>query len=136
MLPTPAPPIAVQTASAKLTQSTPIRRGSVSERFVKCCKPGCPCATDSKARRGPYYSWTRLVEGKTQSRLLSREHAEVVKRQIGAGHQFREQVEAYWDVCEEWADQELKDQGQTAERSKKGGSKQTSKAKSTKKLTG
>ena len=121
MLPSPTPPLSVQTASANLTQSSPIRRGSVSERFVKCCKPGCPCATDAKARHGPYYSWTRLVEGKTQSRLLSREHAEVVKRQIDAGHQFREQVEAYWDASEEWADQELKDQAsQTAGPSKKG----------------
>lgn len=67
------PPLAVQAASAKLIQSDPIRRGSVSERFVKCCKPTCPYATDTKARHGPYYSWTRLVKGKTQSRLLTRQ---------------------------------------------------------------
>ena len=53
-----------------------MRRGSLSERYVKCSKPGCPCATDPQARHGPYVSLTRAVEGQTQSRL----DAEMVAR--------------------------------------------------------
>ena len=117
--PTPPPP--VQAVAARLTQPHPMRRGSLSERFVKCSKSGCGCATDPNARHGPYFSWTRVVDGKTQSRLLSREQAAVVKNQIEAGHQFRDEVEAYWQVCEVWADEEVEGQAnQSAEAVKKG----------------
>lgn len=42
-----APPSTVQTASARISLPVPIRRGSVSERFVKC----------SKARVSLRYRW-------------------------------------------------------------------------------
>ncbi|MGA3029079.1 MAG: DUF6788 family protein, partial [Bryobacteraceae bacterium] len=61
---------AIQLAE-RLAQPKPMRRGSLSERFVKCSKPGCPCASDPKARHGPYFSLTRAVQGRTQSRLVS-----------------------------------------------------------------
>ena len=108
-----------------------MRRGSLSERFVKCSKPGCQCAKDDNARHGPYFSLTRAVKGQTHSRLVSPQQADVVRRQIEAGHEFRQQVDAYWRVCEQWADEEVEGTAtQTAEAVKKGGSKQASKAKS------
>ena len=137
MLSSPTPSPAVQAAASRLIEPIPIRRGSLSERFVKCGKPACACATDTNARHGPYFSWTRLVNGKTQSRLLTREHAEVVKCQIDAGQQFRKDVEAYWEACEVWADEELEDRkNETAEAVKKGGSKQPSRARSGMRSTG
>jgi len=45
--------------------------GSLVERRIRCGKPGCRCATDPTALHGPYYSWTRKVAGKTETRLLS-----------------------------------------------------------------
>jgi len=84
-----------------------MRRGSLSERYVKCSKPGCPCAANPKARHGPYYSLTRAVGGQTRSRFLSAEEAERVRQQIEAGKQFRRRVEAYWTACEQWADAQL-----------------------------
>ena len=42
--------------------SKPMRRGSLSERYVKFSKPRCPCATDTNARHGPYFSLTRAVK--------------------------------------------------------------------------
>ena len=110
-----------------------MRRVSWSERFVKCSKPGCPCATDAKARHGPYFSLTRAVSGRTQSRLLSPRQADVVRRQIQAGHQFRQQVDAYWKICEQWADEEVEGTStQTAEAVKKGGFRRASKPRSVK----
>lgn len=110
-----------------------MRRGSLSERYVKCCKPGCPCATDANARHGPYFSLTRAVKGRTQSRLIRPEKAEVVQRQIDAGHEFRDQVEDYFEICEQWANEELEGTStQTAEAVKKGGSKRASKTRSVK----
>jgi uncharacterized protein (UPF0262 family) len=74
---------------------------------------------------------TRPVKGQTQSRLVGSDEAEMVRRQIAAGREFREQVEDYFNICEEWADEELAGSStQTAEAVKKGGSQRTSKAKS------
>lgn len=44
------------------------------------------------------------MAGKTHSRYLSPEQAELVRQQIEQGHTFREQVEQYREACEEWAD--------------------------------
>jgi hypothetical protein len=59
-----------------------MRRGSLSERTVKCGKPGCRCGEDPDARHGPYFSLTRAVKGKTRSRFLISEQAALVRQQI------------------------------------------------------
>jgi AraC-like DNA-binding protein len=111
-----------------------MRRGSVSERTMKCGQPGCPCQQDPKARHGPYYSLTRPVAGKTQSRYLNREQAELAKQQIEEGHKFRQQLEHYWAACEQWADAQLEgSQAAATEAAKKKGFPRSSKAKSAKK---
>jgi hypothetical protein len=126
-----AMPARVRDLAMQFAQPQPMRRGSLSERFVKCSKPGCPCADDPKARHGPYFSLTRGVGGRTQSRLVSDAQAELVRRQVQAGQQFRQQVEALWKACEEWADAQL--QGETATAvAQKRGSKRPWKAKSAK----
>ena len=117
--------------AARLVEPKAMRRGSLSERYVKCSKPGCRCATDPNARHGPYFSLTRAVQGQTQSRLVSSENAELVQRQIARGHEFRDQVEDYFKICEQWADEELAGSAtQTAEAVKKGGPRRASQAKS------
>ncbi len=100
-------PAPVRELATRLAQPQPMRRGSLSERYVKCGKSGCPCATNPKARHGPYYSLTRAVEGQTHSRFLSAEEAEVAREQIATGQQFRQRVETYWAACEQWADAQL-----------------------------
>ena len=45
-------PVGVRTLASQLAEPKPMRRGSVSERFVKCNKAGCPCASRSEARHG------------------------------------------------------------------------------------
>lgn len=100
-------PADVIEALATLTPSAPMRRGSVSARRMRCNKPGCACADDPQARHGPYLSLTRAVAGRTRSRLLSAEQAELARAQVDAGRRFRERVEAYWGACERWADAEL-----------------------------
>ena len=104
----------------------PMRRGSLSERYMKCSKPGCACGDNPDARHGPYFSLTRGVEGRTQSRLVSVEQAEIVRKQVEVGQHFREQVETYWQACERWADVELETGGASEEEAKKGASKRGS----------
>jgi hypothetical protein len=98
---------------------------------MKCGKASCPCQQDPKARHGPYYSLTRPMAGKTQSRYLSPEQAELAREQIAQGHTFRKQVEQYREACERWADAQLeRSQAAFPEVAEKGGSKPTSKTKS------
>lgn len=124
-------PAGVREALATLAEPRPMRRGSLSERYMKCNKPGCPCGENLEARHGPYFSLTRGVAGSTRSRLLSSEQAKTARTQVEAGQQFRKDVEAYWQACEAWADAQL-DAAQVAsqEAAKKGGSKRPSTRKS------
>jgi len=134
MKPPVAVPSSVREFAAVLSQPKPMRRGSVSERAMKCGQPHCPCRQDPKARHGPYYSWTRPVAGRTQSRYLSREQAQIARRQIEEGHKFRDQLEHYWTACEQWAEAQLEGcQTVSTEEAKKGGSQRTSKTKSSRK---
>jgi hypothetical protein len=120
-------PSRVRELATGLSQPKPMRRGSLSERKVKCSKPGCPCGRDPKARHGPYYSLTRAVSGRTHSRFLSPPQAEVVEEQIEAGRKFRNHVDDYWEACEQWADRQLEDSAAASpEAAKKGRSKRTS----------
>ncbi len=45
--------------------------GTILERRIRCGKPGCRCAADPPQLHGPYYQWTRKVQGVTETRLLS-----------------------------------------------------------------
>ena len=112
-----------------------MRRSSLSERTIKCGKPGCGCAQDPEARHGPYYSITRAVAGKTHSRFLTPEQAVLAQQQIEAGRFFRDRTDTYWEACEQWADSELAAVSTASStEAKKGGSKLPSKTKSSKKL--
>ena len=104
--------------SAALSQPRPMRRGSVNERRMKCGQANCACQRDPKARHGPYYTLTQAAGGKTRSRYVVAEQVPVLRRQIEAGREFRQQEEAYWGACEQWADAEL-EQTQAAEAAEK-----------------
>jgi hypothetical protein len=122
--------------SDRIAQARPMRRGSLSERYVKCSKPGCPCGERPEARHGPYFSWTRKIDGRTRSKFLTPEQAALVRRQIEAGHAFRNDIEALWEVCEQWADTELGGrESKDGEGAEKRGSRRTSKPRSPPKST-
>ena len=122
-------PARIRDLAAQLVQPKAMRRGSFSRRYVKCSKPGCACASDPKARHGPYFSLTRGVRGRTRSRFISAAQAELVRRQVEAGQHFRRQVEAFWEACEQWANAQLEGPAAASEAAKKKGSKPPSKPK-------
>jgi hypothetical protein len=45
--------------------------GSITIRDARCGKPRCACAADPPSLHGPYIQWTRTVNGKTVTRLLT-----------------------------------------------------------------
>jgi hypothetical protein len=122
-------PPRVRQFASELAQPQPMRRGSVSERAIRCGKANCACADDPKARHGPYPSLTQAVGGKTRSRFLTAEQAVVARQQIAAGRQFRAQIDDYWEACEEWADTQLQlSPAAPSGDAKKRGSQRSSKA--------
>ena len=136
MADTPDVPTPVRTLAAQVAEPTPMRRGSLSERYVKCSKPGCACAERPTARHGPYFSLTRTVGGRTQSRFVPAAQAARVREQIAAGQQFRRHVDAFWEACEQWADAQLDAPAAAVPAAaKKGASKRPSRRKSSPRST-
>lgn len=130
---TPEVPAPVAQWVAALSRPEPIRRGSLYERRMKCGQAACACQHDLKAAHGPYFTLTQKAEGRTRSRYVSPEQAPVVRRQIESGRQFRQRVEAYWEACERWADDQLEAVPASAKEAEKKGFPQTSRTKSSRK---
>ena len=45
--------------------------GNVTTRMMRCGKRACRCRHDPPKLHGPYIQWTRTVEGKTVTKLLT-----------------------------------------------------------------
>jgi len=114
-------------AASLVTDLKPMRTGSVGERTMKCGKKGCACTNNPDSRHGPYYCLTKVVKGKTRSRYLTAEQAELARLQIDAGREFHRQVDDYLEAVEEWADGELKASPASSREAKKRGPKPDSK---------
>ena len=56
--------------------------GTVQRQMLTCGKPQCACHKDLKARHGPYFYWTSKKHGKTISRKLTLEEAEILEQWI------------------------------------------------------
>lgn len=74
------PTTAQRRRQAELTQALAqtgfVLPGTLLERHNRCGKPNCRCKQDPPTLHGPYYQWTRKVDGKTVTRLLTREQHE------------------------------------------------------------
>ena len=54
-----------------------ISPGSVVSRYTSCGRAGCRCQGDPPQRHGRYYQWSRAIAGKTVSRRLNQDQAEL-----------------------------------------------------------
>ena len=64
--------------------------GSVIIRKVRCGKSECRCKADPPELHGPYIQWTRRVEGKTVTRLLSQDQLERYRPWFDNARRLRE----------------------------------------------
>jgi len=128
-------PAEVRAAATVLSHPQPMRRGSLGERYLTCGKAACACHRDADARHGPYYSVSRVVQGRTQSRWLTAAQAVVVRDQVARAAKFRAHLETYWQACEHWADVELADTAADGPAAKKGASRRPSQRRSRTKST-
>jgi hypothetical protein len=50
--------------------------GNITQRMMRCGKRACRCKADPPQLHGPYIQWTRTVNGKTVTKLLTAEQLE------------------------------------------------------------
>ena len=72
----------LQRLASELASTGFISSGSVVQRLVACGKPGCRCQVDPSQLHGPYWQWTRLIDGKTVTRRLSPDQARLYQQWI------------------------------------------------------
>ena len=77
----------------------PIRRGSLVRRFMPCGKPGCRCQASPPQLHGPYYQWTRKVDGKTVTVRVNRDDAKLLRQWIANGRRLDKLVAQMERVC-------------------------------------
>ena len=68
--------------TAELSHVGFIWHGSVNRRRLTCGRAGCKCHDSPDSRHGPYAYWTTKVGGKTVSRLLTPEEADLYEQWI------------------------------------------------------
>ncbi|HYZ54057.1 MAG TPA: DUF6788 family protein [Streptosporangiaceae bacterium] len=86
---------------AQLAAVGDFRRGSVSENWRKCGKPGCACAAPDHPGHGPRFLWTRSAgRRKTVGRQLATAEVKKVRREVARHAEFQATVEQIIEVSE------------------------------------
>jgi len=57
--------------AAELASLGPALPGTLIERHVRCGRANCRCHADPPVLHGPYWQWTRKIDGKTVTRLVA-----------------------------------------------------------------
>lgn len=128
-----------RTRSQLLTEVTTFdqfRPGTLTERYRKCGKPSCHCASDDRHAHGPCWSLTFPVAGKTVTRVIpSGPGVERTQQQIAEYRRFREWVARFTEVNLRVCDEELAQvkAAPVAGAAKKGASQKTSSRRSSRK---
>lgn len=69
-----------------------IRRGSLVRRMVSCGKASCRCQATPPQLHGPYYQWTRKVDGKTVTLRVDKAEAKLLRKWISNGRRLNKLV--------------------------------------------
>lgn len=64
---------------AQLQEIGPFRRGTLLSVTNVCGKPNCRCHAQPPQPHGPYWQWTRKLQGKTVTTRLSHEQAALLR---------------------------------------------------------
>ena len=91
MLPWPSPTRRSDAASpnSPAPWPRPALPGTLLQRRNRCGKPNCRCKHDPPTLHGPYYQWTRKIDGKTVTRWLSPKQYELYRDWFTAAQRAR-----------------------------------------------
>ena len=56
--------------------------GTIRKHYMPCGRRGCRCQADPPRLHGPYYDWTRRIDGKTKTVRLTEEQARIIGKWI------------------------------------------------------
>lgn len=100
------------------------RPGQLIGRFRRCGKPNCHCANPDDPGHGPSWSLTRVVAGKTVTRIISAGPAvAATQAQLEEYRRFRALTHELVEVSTALCDARLDESRQESESDKKKGSK-------------
>jgi len=83
----------------ELLQVGHVLQGSVTTRWIECGNASCRCHDGPQSRHGPYYQWSWKHQGKTVSRYLNAEQADLCKQWI-ANHRELEKLSNACATCQ------------------------------------
>lgn len=110
-----------------------MRPGALVGRYRKCGKSACHCAQEESGGHGPSWSLTRVVAGKTVTKIIPATAVDDTQAQIVEHRRFRDLTRELVEVSEQICDANLAAAPQ-AQAVKKGGSKRRLGKKSSPKL--
>jgi len=106
-----------------------MRPGALVGRYRKCGKPACHCAQLESGGHGPSWSLTRVIAGKTVTKIIPAAAVDNTQAQIAEHRRFRELTRELVEVSEQICDANLAAAPQV-QAAKKGGSRRRSRAQS------
>lgn len=107
-----------------ITELGELRPGHLIGRFRKCGKPNCHCAAPGDPGHGPSWSLTRVVDGKTVTRVIPAGPAvQRTQAQLEEYRRFRELSHEFVEVSEALCAATIKSSAPAPEAKKKGSRK-------------
>ncbi|MCP3913770.1 MAG: hypothetical protein GY713_22855 [Actinomycetia bacterium] len=75
--------------TAQIAETGIVAAGSVTQRFTRCTSAGCRCNSEPPEPHGPYWQWTAKVNGKTVTKRLTANEAQLYQEWIGNDRRIR-----------------------------------------------
>jgi hypothetical protein len=90
-----------------------ISSGSVVRRYTHCSTPGCHCHTDPSRLHGPYYQWSTKLHGKTVSRRITAQEAQLYQEWIANDRRMRRLIQQMRQIAAKALELRLQELAQT-----------------------
>jgi hypothetical protein len=100
--------------AAQLADLGLISAGSLTRRYTRCTSPGCKCRADPPQPHGPYWQLTRKIDGKTTTRRLTPNEAELYQDWINNDRRMRHLISQMRTVATKAAELRLAHARQTS----------------------
>ncbi len=79
----------IEEIKRRISEVDLICAGTLQKRMKTCGRPYCRCLTDPEALHGPYYEWTRYVDGRLVHKTLSPEQAKMLEQAIANNRELK-----------------------------------------------
>ena len=79
----------IEEIKRKISDMDLICAGTLQKRMKTCGRPYCRCLTDPEALHGPYYEWTRYVDGRLVHKTLSPDQARMLEQAIANNRELK-----------------------------------------------